>query len=42
MDVEEVIKLIIPITLSEFKVEYPIKQKIILANISTQQVSHTS
>jgi len=35
MDIEEILKLIIPITLSEFTTEYLIKQKIIPANITT-------
>jgi len=35
MGVEEILKLIIPITLSEFTIEYLIKQKIFPANITT-------
>jgi len=35
ISVEEVFKLVIPITLSEFTIEYLIKQKIITAVISS-------
>jgi len=38
MSVEEVIKLVIPITLGEFTIEYLIKQKIIPANITPPTV----
>jgi len=38
MDIEEILKLVIPISLNEFTIEYLMKQKIIPANITPPTV----